>query len=116
MKYALLGASMLFATLCAAADLRDPTRPPVVSHAVTGAREPEPVLSAVMGASGSQIAIFNGQVVRTGDSVGGYTIVNIFEDRLTYRHAGLTQTVYLPHSATIRKSPTSTVRSPLGDP
>lgn len=115
MKYALLGGSMLFATLCAGADLRDPTRPPVVSHAAA-AREPEPVLSAVMGANGSQVAIFNGHVVRTGDSVGGYTIVNIFDDRLTYRHAGLTQTVYLPHSATIRKSPTSTVRSPLGDP
>lgn len=107
--------ALLLAVPAVAQSLHDPMRPPVPVHAST-VSAPPPTLSAVIGTPGDQVAIFNGQIVHTGDLVGGYTIVNIFEDRVTFRHAGSTQTVYLPHPATFKQASTSTARSSMGDP
>jgi hypothetical protein len=78
--------------------------------------EPTPVLSAIMGTSGGRVAIFNGQLVRNGDSVGAYTIEAILEDRVRYRHGGLNQEVYLPLPTTFKKPSTAPARSPAGAP
>jgi hypothetical protein len=110
-------ASSGFGSLAAADALRDPTRPPLIaaSHAAIS-QEPTPVLSAIMGTSRGRVAIFNGQLVRNGDSVGAYSIEAIFEDRVRYRHGGLKQEVYLPLATTFKKPSTAPARSPAGAP
>ena len=94
-------------TLCAAAeDIRDPTRPPMRdAHAADAAREPAPVLSAVMSFNGRRIAIFNGCVVSGGSVVGAYTIDSVLEDGVRYRHANATHELHLAHPATTFKKP-----------
>jgi hypothetical protein len=106
MKYALLCCAF-FAPLAGADALRDPTRPPLAQIHLSIAHEPPPVLSAVMGANGSRIAIFNGKLVRSGGSVGAYVIEAVFQDGVRYRHAGLTRELKLPHAATPFKKPST---------
>jgi len=108
-------ASSISGSLAAADALRDPTRPPLIaaSHAAIS-QEPTPILSAIIGNSGGRVAIFNGQLVRNGDSVGTYTIEAIFENRVRYRHGSLNQEVYLPLAATFKKPSTAPARSPVG--
>lgn len=67
-----------------------------------------------MGKPGGRIAIFNGQLVRNGDSLGTFTIEAIFEDRVRYRHDGLNHEVYLPLAASFKKPSTASARSPAG--
>jgi hypothetical protein len=115
--YGVLALAPTLAPHAPADALRDPTRPPVVaaSHE-SGIREPAPVLSAIMRRSGKRIAIFNGQLVHDGDSVGAYTIDAILEDRVNYRHGGLTQEVYLPLAASFKTPSTSPARPPARAP
>jgi hypothetical protein len=114
MKCLFMCVVLAFAYPGAADPLRDPTRPPV-PRAPT-ATEPVPVLSAIIGADGERIAIFNGRVVRSGASVGAYLITSIHEDGITYRHAGLTRDLQLPHTASFKRAPTSAARQPKGFP
>jgi hypothetical protein len=96
---------------------RDPTRPPVVAVRVAAAREPLPVLSAIMGAPSARVAIFNSQLVRSGSQVGTFLIVAILEDGVRYRHAGTTQELHLAHSITAVKKPSAAAASlPPGTP
>ena len=66
------------------------------SHAPATRRHPlsrsalkrrRPVLSAVLNFNGVRTAIFNGQLVRSGSSLGAYTIEAVLEDGVRYRHA-----------------------------
>jgi len=116
MKLALAACAVALVPMLGAADgLRDPTRPPVpvASHTAL-AREPDPVLSAVIGVPGDRVAIFNGQLVRSGGSVGSYTIQSVFEDGVRYRHAGETRDLYLPRGASFKKPSTAAPREPTG--
>jgi hypothetical protein len=108
-------ASSSIGSLVAADALRDPMRPPLIAttHAAIS-QEPTPTLSAIIGNSGRRVAIFNGQLVRNGDSVGAYTIEAIFEDRVRYRHGSLNREVYLPLATTFKKPSTVPARSPAG--
>ena len=101
--------------VAAADDLRDPTRPPLIaaSHE-SRTEEPIPILSAIMGTSSGRIAIFNGQLVRSGSIVGRYAIEAVLEDRIRYRHAGVTQELYLPVSTAFKKPSTVPARSSAG--
>jgi hypothetical protein len=102
-----ISAAALGMTLSAAAgEIRDPTRPPMRdAHAAEAAREPAPVLSAVMSFNGKRKAIFNGRVVTDGSVVGAYTIDAVLEDGVRYRHASSTHELHLAHPATTFKKP-----------
>jgi hypothetical protein len=86
--------------------LWDPTRPPVVATraAVAAAAEPAPVLSAIMGAPGARVAIFNGQLVHSGGKVGDYTIEAVFDDGVRYRHGGAAHDLHLHQGSSSKTS------------
>jgi hypothetical protein len=90
-------------------ELRDPTRPPTLPrHAAAPhetAREIAPTLSAVLNFNGERRAIFNGHLVRSGSSVGGYTIDAVLEDGVRYRHAGLSRELHMAHPVSSLKTP-----------
>ena len=111
---ALAFASCAFAPLIAANDLRDPTRPPQPKTTVATAHESAPVLSAIIGTNAGRIAILNGQLVRSGGSVGTYFIETVFVDGIRYRHAGLTRDLYLPHIASFKSPSTAPARLAAG--
>jgi hypothetical protein len=96
--------------LAAADGLRDPTRPPEPKAQRSGVHESAPVLSAIIGNDASRIAIFNGKLVRSGGSVGSFSIEAVFVDGVRYRHAGHSQELYLPHAGSFKRSSTSPVR------
>jgi hypothetical protein len=100
----------------AAAEIRDPTRPPSAAPRTSEARhEPAPVLSAVMTFDGKRKAIFNGHVVSAGSVVGEYTIDAVLEDGVRYRHANVTQELHLARPATTFKKPAAEPpRTPSG--
>jgi hypothetical protein len=86
--------------------LRDPTRPPLVAtRTPAAAAETAPVLSAIMGAPGARIAIFNGQLVHSGGTVGDYAIEAVFDDGVRYRHAGATHELHLHQGSSSKTSP-----------
>jgi len=100
---ALLCGTALRATPAAAGELRDPTRPPL---ALAGARhESVPVLSAVITSGPVRGAIVNGEFVRAGASVDGYTIEEVLADGVRYSHAGHTGELHLPQTLTLIKKP-----------
>lgn len=115
MKFLIIYCAVTFAPVVAADDLRDPTRPPVPTHAAVATPERPPVLSAILGAKWDRIAIFNGQLVRSGESVGSYLIEAVFEDGLRYRHGGVSQELHLPHAAVFKTPSTAPARAPMGD-
>jgi hypothetical protein len=94
-------------TAGAADAMRDPTRPPIVAtHSfAAAAAEPAPVLSAIMGAPGARVAIFNGQLVHSGGTVGNYAIEAVMDDGVRYRHGGATRELYLHHGSSSKTSP-----------
>lgn len=110
MRLALICCALACAPLAAADGLRDPTRPPEPKAQRPGVHESAPVLSAIIGSDAGRIAIFNGQLVRSGGSVGSYSIEAVFVDGVRYRHAGRTQELYLPRAGSIKHSSTSPVR------
>ena len=93
------------APLAVAGELRDPTRPPLAF--VAGRHEAAPVLSAVMSTGRWRGAIFNGEFVRSGGSVDGYTIEAVLVDGVRYRHAGRTTELHLPQALNMIKKPAS---------
>jgi hypothetical protein len=101
--------SGLTPALPAAADeARDPMRPPRPAPSAAAAAAP-PVLTAIIGTAGDRIAIVNGELVRSGGSVGGCFIEQVFEDGVRYRRAGVTHDLYLPHMAAFKKPSTASV-------
>jgi len=110
-----LCAALALAATSAAAEIRDPTRPPSAA-ARTGeaVREPAPVLSAVMSFNGKRKAIFNGHVVTDGSVLGGYIIDAVLEDGVRYRHANVTHELHLAHPTTIKKPAAEPPRTPSG--
>jgi len=70
MKHAYLYFALAFAPWAAADGPRDPTRPPQPKTQLAVVHESAPVLSAIISSNSRRVAIFNGQVVRSGDSVG----------------------------------------------
>lgn len=92
-----------------AEELRDPMRPPAPQRAGAAPRESAPILSAVMNFSGERSAIFNGHLVRSGSTVGGYTIVAVLEDGVRYRHAGSSQELHMAHPISPFKKPAAAV-------
>jgi hypothetical protein len=113
---ALVFCAALGGTLAAAGEIRDPTRPPMrASGTGEAAREPAPVLSAVMSFNGKRKAIFNGHVVGDGSVVGPYTIDTVLEDGIRYRRANVTHELHLAHASTTFKKPTAEpARAPSG--
>ncbi len=103
MKTALVCCASMLASMAVAGEMRDPTRPP--SAAAAGRREPAPVLSAVMSSGGWRGAIFNGEFVRSGGSIDGYTIEAVLLDCVRYRHAGRTTELHLPPTLNMIKKP-----------
>ncbi len=106
---------LLIAPFASADGLRDPTRPPAAPRAASAAPERPPVLSAILDSKDDRLAIFNGQLVRSGGSVGAYTIEAVFEDGVRYRHAGISQELHLVHFAVFKKPSTAAARAPMGD-
>jgi hypothetical protein len=111
-QFLLLGALAL--SFGAAADgLRDPTRPPLVASRPATPREAAPVLSAVLTYNGVRSAIFNGQLVHGGMTVGAYAIEEVLEDGVRFRHAGLVQELRLPRPDSTFKKPAIDGERPL---
>jgi hypothetical protein len=95
--------------------LRDPTRPPQAAAARAIAQQQAPVLTAVFAAGERRSAIFNGRLVRAGDTVGGFTIEDVLVDGVRYRHAGNVRDLHLPHPAdTIKKPAAGAARAAIG--
>jgi hypothetical protein len=94
----------------------DPMRPPVVATraAAAAAAEPAPVLSAIMGAPGARVAIFNGQLVHSGGRVGNYAIEAVFDDGVRYRHGGTTHELHLHQESSSKTSPKPAPAAPSG--
>ena len=111
----LLGCFGLYSIHSLANEPRDPTRPPLVAIRAPVAREPKPILSAIMGSAPSRVAIFNGQLVHAGSYSGEFLIEAVFEDGVRYRHAGRTEELHLPHAIISVKKPSAAVtRMPAG--
>jgi hypothetical protein len=104
----------LYAAPAAAADeVRDPMRPPrPAPSAAAPAREALPVLTAIIGTAGDRVAVINDQLVRSGGSVDGYVIEQVFETGVRYRRAGVTHDLYLPHMAAFKKPATALSNKP----
>lgn len=99
-----------------AEDLRDPTRPPLAERHADAPRESGPTLSAVLNFNGERSAIFNGHLVRSGSTVGGYTILAVLEDGVRYRHAGQSQELHMPHPpSSLKKPAVDVLRASSGD-
>jgi hypothetical protein len=110
----MLCCALLLAPPAMAADLRDPTQPPATVSTATR-REPAPILSAVLKSGYKRGAIFNGQFVRSGGSVGNYTIIAVLDDGVRYRYAGRELELRLPPPAsTFKKPATGPARGPAG--
>jgi hypothetical protein len=114
LRCALLGGPLAWAALVAAAPasadgLRDPTRPPQATQGAARPHEAAPVLSAIFVSAGLRSAIFNGQFVRSGGSVGSYAIEAVLEDGVRYRHAGRVQELHLPQTLSSIKKPATDV-------
>ncbi|WP_152033001.1 SctD/MshK family protein [Gallaecimonas mangrovi] len=79
--------------------LKDPTRPPGEHVGSAGQAQAPLTLSAVLG-SQPALAIINGQVLKVGDKVQGWTLRHIFKDEVLLVSAGQQQklTVF-DHSA-----------------
>ena len=116
MKWLLLLGGLGLASAAAGDELRDPTRPPLAENRAAGSvQEAAPVLSAVLNFNGVRSAIFNGQLVRSGSSLGAYTIEAVLEDGVRYRHAGLTQILHMAHTVPTLKQPAAALaRAPAG--
>ena len=72
-----------------AGDLKDPTRPPAALAAAAAAVKPVlPRVTAVFVSADRQVAIFNDQPVRVGDSVGKYRIDAITAEGVRYTSDG----------------------------
>ena len=96
--------------------LRDPTRPPPAGGAHATVQEAPPVLTAVFAAGVRRSAIFNGQLVRAGDTVGGYAIEDVLADGVRYRHGGAVHELHLPRPADTVKKPTTAPARGSGGP
>jgi hypothetical protein len=95
--------------------LRDPMRPPLPQTHTAAAQEAAPVLSAVLNFNGERSAIFNGHLVRSGSTLGAYTIEAVLEDGVRYRHAGSTQVLHMAHTmATLKQPAAVAARAPNG--
>jgi hypothetical protein len=72
------------------ADLKDPTKRPVVATATPAARAAAalPRVSAIFMSDARQVAIFNDQPVRVGDNVGRFRIEEITSAGVRYSAAG----------------------------
>ena len=112
----LLSLTVVAALATAHADpLRDPTRPPprVVARATTP--EAGPVLSAVFSSGDRRSAIFNGRLVKAGDSVGAFRIDEVLADGVRYRHGQTSRELYLPRIADgVKKPAVGTARGASG--
>jgi hypothetical protein len=75
-----------------AVDLKDPTRPPILTVPIKHADEhrPLPHVSAIFLSSTRRIAIFNDQPVRAGDRVGEYRIDEVTARGVRYSSSGHT--------------------------
>jgi hypothetical protein len=110
----MLCCALLLAPPAMAGELRDPTQPPARVGAATP-HEPAPILTAVLKSGYKRGAIFNGQFVRSGGSVGSYTIIAVLDDGVRYQHAGRVLELRLPQAATTFKKPaTDPARSVAG--
>jgi hypothetical protein len=105
MKGLLWIGALTLACTANAAELRDPTRPPLERHAAAVAQESAPTLSAVLNFNGERSAIFNGHLVHSGSAVGAYTILAVLEDGVRYRYEGRSQELHMPHPASSLKKP-----------
>ncbi|MBS0375738.1 MAG: hypothetical protein JSR73_14260 [Proteobacteria bacterium] len=95
--------------------VRDPTRPPRLSAPRAAAVAAGPALTAVFAAGDRRRAIFNGQLVRAGDRVGGYEIDAVLADGIRYRHAGAVHELHLPRpSDAVKKPAAATSRAATG--
>lgn len=103
-------------TAAHAEPLRDPTRPPQAPGAHASAREVPPVLTAVFTAGERRTAIFNGRLVKAGDTVGAFLIEDVLADGVRYRHAGAMHDLHLPHPADTIKRPTTAPARGSGGP
>ena len=111
-----VGCAVLALAPAAADALRDPTRPPAVAGRGPAARhDPPPVLTAIMGVAGARVAIFNGQLVHAGSTLGPYSIEAVSPDAVRYRHLGAVHEVHLPRGAPLKK-PSAAVHEPAGVP
>ena len=76
-------------------------RPPsAVTEPVRGERAPadssiEPVVIATMIGSRNALANVDGEVLKPGDEIYGYTLVRVFEDRAIFDRQGKRITVYV---------------------
>jgi hypothetical protein len=80
----------VFSLPAGAADLKDPTRPPILEVPIKLIDEHKllPRVSAIFMSSTRRIAIFNDQPVRAGDQVGAYHIEEVTARGVRYSTAG----------------------------
>lgn len=97
--------ALLMVQLAAAGELRDPTRAPQAAAHAAAARKSGPVLSAILVSGNRRGAIFEGQFVRAGGRVAGYTIVAVLKAGVLYRYAGQTIELDMPSATASIKQP-----------
>jgi hypothetical protein len=82
--------ALLCTPLAGAAELKDPTLPPIPvlasQHAV--APKPLPRVSAIFISGARRVAIFNDEPVQAGDAVGAYQIDEVTALGVRYRTSG----------------------------
>lgn len=93
-----------------AAELRDPTRPPIPVAAVAHDKQAVlPCVSAIFVSASRRVAIFDGEPVHEGDRVGAYTIETITAAGVRYR---LKQQVAFAPLTAVPEHPPTPERNP----
>lgn len=81
--------ALLCAPLADAAELKDPTLPPIpVASQHAAAPKPLPRVSAIFISDSRRVAIFDDQPVQAGDNVGAYQIDAVTTLGVRYRTSG----------------------------
>ena len=102
---ACVAATVLFAVGASAADLVDPTRPPLAARKATSSTAPAPAegprVTAIIQTGDRRIAVFHGQVVKAGDRVGDMFIESVSAEGVRYRRGGRVEFARLPKQAAV---------------
>jgi MSHA biogenesis protein MshK len=91
---------MMTAQAATADRLQDPTRPANARAALASTPKAESVrLEAIFRSDGTNVAIVNGKVVRTGDRIGSVRIDEVMPHGIRYTREGRTHTTSLDGKA-----------------
>jgi len=96
-RWLLLTIAVATSAAAAAADVRDPMRPPLPpERAHARSAEADPAVTAVFSSGERRAAIVGGQLVHAGDTVGRCVIEAVLDDGVRCHGAAIPRELHLP--------------------